>query len=141
MHDNIKGKGDAELDVELANRFAQLRRQESAAAPAYREPARRRVEQSSATRRWTGAWSLPRAAAAVAVAAIAVSLFYVSPEDDPARLYAGIMQHQSLQTDALLIVSDSVLPAMNSLPQMYDIEEALDADFNTSRNPAPEKPL
>jgi len=56
------------------------------------------------------------------VVAVAVSLLREAPEEDPAAIYAGIMQSHELQTDSLLIVSDSVLPALHAIPQLYELE-------------------
>ena len=54
--------------------------------------------------------------------AIAVGLLRETPEEDPAALYAGIMASHQLQTDSLLIVSDSVLPALSDVPRLYELE-------------------
>ena len=107
---------------EIASRFARMRASEAASAPAFGPrlaPAKDPVRP---------AYSLPpahvfaRLAAGIAVVAIAVGLLRETPEEDPAALYAGIMASHQLQTDSLLIVSDSVLPALSDVPRLYELE-------------------
>ena len=138
MNDKTPETGPTALEQEIATRFASLRGEEAATAAAYRQP---QPSPPIVARPWTFARALPRTAAAVAVGAVAAVLIYEKPVEDPALLYAGIMQSQSLQTDALLIVSDSVLPAMQSLPQLYDLNAEADAATNTESNLLKEKSL
>lgn len=106
---------------EIARRFARLRAAEAASAPVFTRQAGPLVASS--------AWL--RFAAAVAAIAVTVTLLRQAPEEDPAALYAGIMAHRQVQTDALLTVSDSVLPALSAVPSLYDMESALATEEGT----------
>ncbi|MEM9360965.1 MAG: hypothetical protein AAGB04_32765 [Pseudomonadota bacterium] len=67
-------------------------------------------------------------AAAAAVVGLGVFLLIDAPQEDPAAVYASIMQHQQMQTDWLLSVSDTVLPAQQPVPTLYDMDAAIDAN-------------
>jgi len=127
MSDRTGHPDDSAAHTALADRFARLRAAEAATAPpivsgaaadlARRAPARHRAA--------TGTW--PRAAAAVALAAFGALLLRDWPRDDaptadPTAVYAAIMATQPLQTDALLEVSDEVLPGMTGIPDVYHLK-------------------
>jgi hypothetical protein len=109
---------------EIAVRFAQMRATEAASAPALPRQNVKAAENAKPEHFRTVTRVLPRLAAAIAVVTIAVSLLRETPQEDPAVLYAGIMEHQQVQTDSLLIVSESVLPEMKAVPRLYDMESA-----------------
>ncbi len=87
---------------------------------------------------WLHPTMLPRVAAALAVIAISTTWVMNSATEDPARLYVQIMDGQSMTTDSLLDVSDAVLPALSTLPTLYEVSEeydwsndsALDSNFD-----------
>ncbi|MDH3994468.1 MAG: hypothetical protein OEV47_16225 [Gammaproteobacteria bacterium] len=121
----------ADLDREIAGRFAQMRAGEAASAPAFKRQNITATESARPEKVRTVTWVLPRLAAAIAVVAVAVSLLRGTPQEDPAALYASIMQHQQVQTDSLLLVSDSVLPEMRSVPRLYELEYAFTPEGET----------
>jgi len=126
MNDLNKGPGGTDPDSEIARRFIRLRAVEAAAAPDFSLAVASGSGRPPKINSWSASRTLPRVAAAVALAAIALTLLHESPQEDPAALYAGIMKNQQVQTDSLLIVSDSILPAMSTLPSLYDIEAEVD---------------
>ena len=123
--------GITDTDREIASRFARMRASEAASAPAFTRQTTTTVESARADHPRTLTRILPRLAAAIAVVAVAVSLLNETPPEDPAALYAGIMENQQVQTDSLLIVSDSVLPALSAVPRLYDMESAFAAKTET----------
>ncbi len=130
--------GQRDIDRELDRRFAGLRREEMATAPTFSAMSAPKPEGSSRHVQPRLAPTLPRLAAAAAATAIALTVFYSTEDDDPARLYAGIMQDQILQTDALLNVSESVLPAMHTLPQLYHLDSLAVEPTHSNEIPATE---
>jgi hypothetical protein len=118
-------------DREIASRFARMRASEAASAPAFTVQTIPAAERARADHPRTVARIVPRLAAAIAVVAVAVSLLYETPQEDPAALYASIMENQQVQTDSLLIVSDSVLPALRAVPRLFDTESAFAANTET----------
>ena len=115
-------------DALLKQRFAALREAEAPTAPPIPDGSEAPLVMSSGWTNFAGAATLPRLAAGLAVVALGVGLLVnQEPVDDPAALYAEIMAGQSLETDALLLVSDDVLPAMHDVPELFDI----DFDYNT----------
>ena len=121
----------SDTDPEIANRFARMRASEAASAPAFTRQINPAAERAKTDHLRTVARILPRLAAAIAVVAVAVSLLNETPPEDPAALYAGIMENQQVQTDSLLIVSDSVLPALRAVPRLYNMESAFAKETET----------
>ncbi len=122
-----KLNNEHEQDAQLQRRFAALRAAEAATAPP--------VPDGSAAPRtsafgWTsfaGTATLPRLAAGLAAIALGVGLFVArEPAEDPAALYTQIMAGQTLETDALLVVSEGTLPALYDIPGLLEI----DFDYN-----------
>ena len=132
MSDIDKGPGGTDPDSEIARRFTQLRALEAASAPDFSPAVGSGSGRAPKINSWTASRTLPRVAAAAALVAIALTLLRESPQEDPAALYAGIMENQQVQTDSLLIVSDSILPAMSPLPSLYDIEAEVDTGTYTN---------
>jgi len=120
-----------DTDREIESRFARMRASEAASAPAFAQQINPAAERAKADHLSTVARVLPRLAAAIAVVAVAVSLLSETQLEDPAALYAGIMENQQVQTDSLLIVSDSVLPALRAVPSLYDMESVFAAKTET----------
>ena len=110
-------------DEQLAASFALLRAEEAPSAPEFTREKRLRQQGPVRTQRRFTRQALPPVAAAVALVAVGAVLLSQQSEDDPAALYASIMSQQSLQTDSLLQVSESVLPALSDVPDLYQIDE------------------
>ena len=115
------------VDSEIAKQFAHLRAVESATAPAF-NPRREAERGAPAPSHRIATRILPRLAAAIAVVALGVTLLSNPQQEDPAELYTGIMNTQHMQTDSLLFVSDSVLPALTPVPRLYDIDAEIDIE-------------
>jgi hypothetical protein len=113
-------------DVEIAGRFAHLRRLEMASAPAITTAATPAAGAGAFTVAWPVRPAVARVAAVLALVVIALGLFSPSAKEDPAALYASIMDKQQMQTDTLLNVSASVLPAMTDLPSFYEFDVEFD---------------
>jgi len=128
MNNIDKDAKAADVDREIAGRFAQMRAGEAASAPAFTRQIIPVTKNARPEHFRTATWVLPRLAATIAVVAVAVSLLRETPQEDPAALYASIMKHQQVQTDSLLIVSESVLPAMSAVPRLYDMESAFTSE-------------
>lgn len=111
----------------LQRRFAALREREAATAPPVPDGSAARPPRASGWTTFAGAATLPRLAAGIAVVALGVGLFTRQPPaEDPAALYMEIMAGQAMDTDALLLVSEGVLPAMRDVPGLMEI----DFDYN-----------
>ena len=116
-----------ERDARLRQRFAALREAEAATAPPIPDGSEAPLVMASGWTTFAGTATLPRLAAGFAIVALGVGLFVnQEPVEDPAALYAEIMAGQTLETDALLLVSDGVLPAMHDVPELFE----LDFDYN-----------
>ena len=109
----------------LAARFARLREAEQLTAPAITR--RLTVTEPAAVRQWRLP-TLPRAAAATAIAATVLVLLWQPAAEDPATLYLSILEQQSWSSDALLDVSDALLPALAPEPDFYQIDVNFDLD-------------
>ncbi len=113
-------------DARLAAQFAALRAEEAATAPPVPGP----VVNSEATpalfRAAPARGALPAIAASALVAVIGLGLFMQGAEEDPAQVYAGIMASQQWQSDELLVVSDSLFPALESVPELYEFDMDID---------------
>ena len=122
MKERDRNTGPEPIDSRLAARFAQLREDESGDAPDFVADNINALPRPEAT----GARRVPhyfgRIAAALALAGVVTAIVVQRPAEDPAALYTKIMQEQILQTDGLLLVSDSILPEMGGLPGLYDID-------------------
>ena len=116
-----------ETDARLREQFQRLRQAEQGSAPQFPHNSPSNVV-ALPPGKSTSYWRLPQMAAAVAVVAVGVGLFVQQPQEDPAALYSDIMSAQLMQTDALMDVSSSVLPAVYDLPHLYD------ADFTYDTN-------
>ncbi|MFT4613148.1 MAG: hypothetical protein ACI9NT_000284 [Bacteroidia bacterium] len=114
-------------DAQLESYFQRLRRAEQASAPNIPSSATTNVVALAPSARNIYR-SLSQMAAAIAVLAVGIGLFVQQPSEDPAALYSDIMSGQSMQTDALMQVSSSVLPAVYDLPQLYDTGFTYDTD-------------
>lgn len=119
MSENKQEPARSAADVELSRRFATLRSAEAASAPTFPKQGKA-LARPHIFARWNTV--LPRLAAVLAVAALGLMLLRSNTPEDPATLYAGIMANSPLQTDGLLMVSDSILPALNSVPELYEID-------------------
>lgn len=119
MSENKQEPTRTAADAELSRRFAALRTTETASAPPFPTQGKS-LARPHVFARWNTV--LPRIAAVLAVAALGLILLRTNTPEDPATLYAGIMANSPLQTDGLLIVSDSVLPALNGVPELYEID-------------------
>lgn len=118
---------DHDSDALLERRFAALRAAEATTAPPIPDGSEAPLATSSGWTTFAGVATLPRIAAGLAVVALGALLIVDrEPVDDPAALYAEIMAGQSLETDALLLVSEGVLPAMHDVPELFEI----DFDYN-----------
>jgi hypothetical protein len=107
-------------DQELSRRFTKLRTADAASAPPFPLQGKA-LARPHVFARWNTAAA--RIAAVLAVVALGLMLLRTNTPEDPAVLYAGIMANNPLQTDSLLTVSDSVLPALNGVPELYEIDE------------------
>lgn len=122
MRDKNPDTGDS-LERDIAARFARMRELEASTAPAFSSGTAARFGRPAAGYRWLSQYALPGMAAALALVAIAVTLLNQrSGADDPAALYAGLMNRHHMQTDPLLSVSSTELPALSDLPQLYQVE-------------------
>ncbi|MEM6580256.1 MAG: hypothetical protein AAF699_03235 [Pseudomonadota bacterium] len=129
MSEDRDTSNSSQLDARLAQRFAELRRSETSSTPGFRQPVLARSPRHSGSNQGQRAvFGLPRMAAAAAVVGLGVFLLIDAPKEDPAAVYAGIMQHQQMQTDWLLSVSDTVLPAQQPVPTLYDMDAAINAN-------------
>ena len=128
MDQDEKSGQEALNSPELAARFARLREAESLAAPAV--PRVVTAEARYRNKLWNSPM-LPRAAAAAAVVAVSLTLLWQPSDEDPAHLYLSILDQQSWPTDALLEVSDALLPALAAEPEFYQI----DLDFDVENYP------
>lgn len=120
--DNHEAGADSPV---LAARFARLREAEQLTAPFIT----RRAAAAEPAAGWQ--WrlpTLPRAAAATAIAATALVLLWQPAAEDPAKIYLGILDQQSWSSDALLDVSDALLPALAPEPDFYQIDVNFDLD-------------
>ena len=119
-------------DADIARRFARLRTTETGSAPAITMEAVPAVSAKAFAVAWPGHPAVARVAAVLALVVIALGLFSQSAKEDPAALYASIMDKQQMQTDTLLEVSSSVLPAMTGLPGLYEIDVEFDYQIDTN---------
>lgn len=116
-------------DALLKEHFAKLRASEAAMAPPIPDGSEAPLAISSGWTTFAGAATLPRLAAGLAVVALGVGLFVSqTPAEDPGALYAEIMSGQTMETDALLMVSESVLPAMDDVPGLFEIDFEYNSD-------------
>ncbi|MFT4518100.1 MAG: hypothetical protein ACI9JM_000477 [Halioglobus sp.] len=108
----------------LAGRFKQMRQADSAMVPAF--PTQQQFEAQQpveATTAFSGAsWKMAVAASVVAVTAVVMNQ---PVAEDPAALYADIMNANTMTTDSLLRVSDGTLPEMVNLQNAFDIGTSL----------------
>ena len=116
---------DAEMDAidrELKRQFGELRTEQKPHVPAFpgKEHLLQQVDQPS-----PAVGMLPRVAAGF-VLIVASGLFFsqIGPggsaeTQDPAQIYAEIMNSQTLDSDQLLMVSADLMPAMNDLSDFY----------------------
>lgn len=119
-------------DREIASRFARLRDSEAASAPEFTRQVNAGTERAKPDHLRTMTRIIPRLAAAIAVVAVAVTLLSETPQEDPSVLYVAIMENQQVQTDSLLSVSDSVLPALSAVPRLYNMESAFAPEAETN---------
>ena len=116
-------------DALLQQRFAALRESEATMAPPIPDG---REAPLALTPGWTtfaGTATLGRLAAGLAVVALGAGLVVSqTPAQDPGALYTEIMSGQIMETDALLLVSEGVLPAMQDVPGLFEINFEYNAD-------------
>lgn len=112
-------------DDALAGRFKQMRQADSALAPAF--PTQQQLEKQepvAVASGFSGApWKMAVAASVVAVAAVV--MMNQTASEDPAVLYASIMNANAMTTDSLMRVSDSTLPERGALQSAFDIGRPL----------------
>ena len=128
MNETEKNSSHQKEDALMASRFAEMRAAESTTSPALTRDAPTHATQIEPRPARNYSQILPRAAAAVALVAVTATLLLYQTTEDPALLYTNIMNKQQMQTDSLLIVSDSVLPAMSTLPNLYEIDLEFESD-------------
>ena len=115
-------------DAEIARRFAHMHATEAERAPPITARPMTAATGKVIPIPWYRRQMLPRLAAAVVLVAIGFMLFREQPEQDPAMMYADIMGKQQMQTDTFLHVSNSVLPAMATLPSLYEFDVEFDGE-------------
>ncbi|NND67377.1 MAG: hypothetical protein HKN19_07310 [Halioglobus sp.] len=114
---------NSDSDAQLQRRFAALRETEAAMAPPIPDGSAAPLIMNSGWAAFAGASALPRLAAGFAVIALGVGLLVqTQPAEDPATLYNQTMAGQLIETDALLLVSEGVLPAMHDVPGLFEID-------------------
>jgi hypothetical protein len=132
MNRDTQGPNRTGNDAEIASRFARLRTTEADSAPPFTAQSMPPAGKNVFALTWPRQQALPRVAAALALVAVTFILFGEQPEQDPALVYAGIMNKQQIQTDILLEVSDSVLPAMATLPSLYEFDVEFDPETHSN---------
>ena len=128
MSDSKQDRGETGLDQKLNQHFSALRTEEAITAPPVPGPV---VELGATPGRFRASnapRALPAMAAVLALAFIGAGLPTQRAEEDPAQLYASIMATQNWHSDGLLVVSDSLMPAMTGLPELYQIDTQFDPD-------------
>ncbi|CAA0118126.1 Uncharacterised protein [Halioglobus japonicus] len=115
-------KHDTAAKQSLEHLFAEMRRQEIAQAPDFPDTAAR-SQQDPLPGDQTTYRITPKVAAAIAVLAALMLLLTREPApQDPAQLYAEIMNASSPATDSLLSVSPGTLPGVTDLPEIYETD-------------------
>tara|TARA_R110002049_G_scaffold29984_5_gene102233 strand:- start:854 stop:1240 length:387 start_codon:yes stop_codon:yes gene_type:complete len=118
----MDSRKDSAAELPLEQLFGQMRREEMAQAPAFPDGATLSQRAPSPAAR-PSYRATPKVAAAIALlAALALLLSREPTPQDPAQLYADIMNTNRLATDTLLSVSPGTLPGMADLPDVYDFE-------------------
>lgn len=125
----MNDKHETAHEKELHRLFIQMRREDAAQAPDFPD-ATVLAEHEPVVVGRMGYRVMPKLAAAAAVAAIAILVLREPTPQDPAVLYADVMNANSIATDALLSVSLGALPGMASLPEVYEMEDSGDARQN-----------
>ena len=112
-------------DRELAQHFAQMRREDSTRLPEFPD-ADTLLDSNRADlpgHGYANVWKIAGMAAAIT----AVALFVTRQEpQDPGVLYADIMSASSMATDQLLDVSPGTLPEIADLAGFYEVEIPLE---------------
>ncbi|MFT6050916.1 MAG: hypothetical protein ACI9B9_000555 [Halioglobus sp.] len=113
-------------DGVLAARFKQMRQADYTVVPAL--PTQQQLDTLSPVATASGfsgaPWKMAAAASVVAVTTVAIMLNQTVSED-PAVLYASIMNTNAMITDSLMRVSDGTLPETGSLQSAFDIGRSL----------------
>ena len=108
-------------DDALAGRFKQMRQADSALAPAFPTQQELETQQPVAVAFGFSAAPWKMAVAASVVAVTAVVMMNQTVSEDPAVLYADIMNANAMTTDSLMRVSVGMLPERISLRSAFDI--------------------
>jgi hypothetical protein len=107
-------------DNVLAGRFKQMRQADVALAPAV--PTQQQLGSVQPLARTSGLlgapWKMAVAASMVAVTAVMLNQ---TVSEDPAVLYASIMNANAITTDSLMRVSNGTLPERGNLQSTFDI--------------------
>ena len=119
-------------DEQLAARFATMRAEDSQLAPAFAEPGQGAVRARQGITSFADSGMVRGALAASLLLAFAFWFTAKPTPEDPAMLYAQVMDGYRLSTDELLFVSDSTLPEMTDLPELVSplSGERSDASIN-----------
>lgn len=116
---NINSDNENDSDGDLRRLFQQMRHEDAGQAPGFPDvallAAREPVVAGHAPY-----LTVPKIAAAAAVAALAILLLREPAPQDPAVLYAEIMSASSIATDTMLSVSPGTLPGMLGMPDVYE---------------------
>lgn len=123
-------------DKDIATRFAMMRDEEREKSPKFPSEFELRKQQAALAPKPGIYEYMPKIAAAFALVAI-ISIFMTNAsnnriEENPVEVYARIMQSHNMDnmnTDHLLVVSESLLPAMASAPTFYETELELEPDL------------
>jgi len=132
---------DKEIDKTLAKRFSQMRSDEMANIPEFPNEYELRSREAIGVKNTSYAALvnslvdyLPKIAAGFVL--IVITSFFATnkPEEDLTVIYAEIMKnHESMITDNLLVVSESILPSTAGIPGLYDLTPYSDLQFEPIR--------
>lgn len=125
----MKDKQETTGEKELGLLFQQMRREDAAQLPDFPDAAVLAGRETIALGHRAYS-AMPKFAAAAAVALMAILLLREPVPQDPAMLYAEVMNANSIATDTLLLVSPGTLPGMVSLPDDYELDFSADAEQN-----------
>lgn len=122
---NDKQDSASQQDRELSRRFMQMRQADAERVP--HSPTEEELAERSPIIAASQRHSSVRKIAVAAAIVVAVSVLMTRPpEQDPGELYADIMSANSMATDQLMLVSQSVSPEMVNMPGVYEIDLPVD---------------
>jgi hypothetical protein len=120
----------SQQDRELSRRFGQMRQQDTEQVPAF--PSEKELVKRSPIIGGSQLYPRVQKIAVAAAVIVAVGIFMNNPSpQDPAALYAEIMNANSMATDQLMLVSQVTAPEMLSAPGIYEIEVPVGPIQNT----------